>query len=108
MLMISYQHCIGKGLVASDNKPLLELMLTMIYVSMGVTKLQCVKLSAATVMSAMWNRILYYSDVIMGTVASQITKLTIVYSIVLHYIHYKVWDEITYPFLNFNGATVEV
>ena len=24
------------------------------------------------------------------------------------YIHYKVWDEITYPFLNFNGATVEV
>ena len=21
------------------------------------------------------------------------------------YIHYKVWDEITYPFLNFNGAT---
>ena len=23
-------------------------------------------------------------------------------------IHYKVWDEITYPFLNFNGATVEV
>ena len=26
----------------------------------------------------------------------------------LNYIHYKVWDEITYPFLNFNGATVEV
>ena len=23
-------------------------------------------------------------------------------------IHYKVWDEITYPFLNFNGPTVEV
>ena len=22
--------------------------------------------------------------------------------------HYKVWDEITYPFPNFNGATVEV
>ena len=21
--------------------------------------------------------------------------------------HNKVWDEITYPFLNFNGATVE-
>ena len=21
-------------------------------------------------------------------------------------IHYKVWDEITYPFLNFNGAAV--
>ena len=25
-----------------------------------------------------------------------------------NYIHYKVWDEISYPFLNFNGATVEV
>ena len=23
-------------------------------------------------------------------------------------IHYKVWDEITYPFLNFNGVTIEV
>ena len=23
-------------------------------------------------------------------------------------IYYKVWDEITYPFLNFNGATVEI
>ena len=22
--------------------------------------------------------------------------------------HYNVWDEITYPFLNFNGATIEV
>ena len=27
---------------------------------------------------------------------------------VSNYIHYKMWDEITYPFLNFNGATVEV
>ena len=25
-----------------------------------------------------------------------------------NYIHYKVWDEIIYPFLNFNGATVDV
>ena len=24
------------------------------------------------------------------------------------YIHYKVWDKITYPFQNFNGCTVEV
>ena len=23
-------------------------------------------------------------------------------------IHFNVWDEITYPFLNFNGCTVEV
>ena len=25
-----------------------------------------------------------------------------------NHIHYKVWDEITYPFPNFNSATVEV
>ena len=25
-----------------------------------------------------------------------------------NYTHYNVWDEITYAFLNFNGATVEV
>ena len=25
-----------------------------------------------------------------------------------NYIHYNVWDEITYPFLHFNGAAVEV
>ena len=25
-----------------------------------------------------------------------------------NFIHHKVWDEISYPFLNFNGATVEV
>ena len=27
---------------------------------------------------------------------------------ICNHIHYKVWDEINYPFLNFNGATVEV
>ena len=26
----------------------------------------------------------------------------------INYTHYDVGDEITYPFLNFNGATVEV
>ena len=25
-----------------------------------------------------------------------------------YYTHYNVWDEITFPFLNFNSATVEV
>ena len=25
-----------------------------------------------------------------------------------NYIHYKEWDEIIYPFLNLNGATIEV
>ena len=29
-------------------------------------------------------------------------------SMISNYIHYKMWDEITYPFLNFNGATAEV
>ena len=34
--------------------------------------------------------------------------LTLIPAWISNYIHYKLWDEITYPFLNFNGATVEV
>ena len=34
--------------------------------------------------------------------------LTLIPAWISNYIHYEVWDEITYPFLNFNGATVEV
>ena len=34
--------------------------------------------------------------------------LTLIPALMNDYIHYKMWDEITYPFLNFNGATVEV
>ena len=34
--------------------------------------------------------------------------LTLIPSWISNYIHYKVWDEIIYPFLNFNGWTVEV
>ena len=34
--------------------------------------------------------------------------LTSIPSWVSNYIDYNVWDEITYQFLNFNGATVEV
>ena len=34
--------------------------------------------------------------------------LTLIPAWISNYIHYKVWDEITYAFLNFNGATVEV
>ena len=33
---------------------------------------------------------------------------TLIPAWISNYIHYKVWGEITYPFLNFNGATVEV
>ena len=29
-------------------------------------------------------------------------------AMISNYNHYKVWDEITYPFSNFNGGTVEV
>ena len=25
-----------------------------------------------------------------------------------NYAHYEVWDEITYPFLNYNGCTIDV
>ena len=34
--------------------------------------------------------------------------LTLIPAWISNYIHYKVWDEIIYPFLNCNGATVEV
>ena len=34
--------------------------------------------------------------------------LTLIPAWISNYTHYNVWDEITYPFLNFNGATVEV
>ena len=34
--------------------------------------------------------------------------LTLIPTWISNYIHYKLWDEITYPFLNFNDATVEV
>ena len=34
--------------------------------------------------------------------------LTLIPVWIMNYIHYNVWDEITYPFLKFNGETVEV
>ena len=34
--------------------------------------------------------------------------LTLIPTWIINYIHYKVMDEIAYPFLNLNGATVEV
>ena len=37
-----------------------------------------------------------------------LVDLTLTPAWISNYIHYKVWDDITYPFLNFNGATVEV
>ena len=34
--------------------------------------------------------------------------LTLISTWMIYYIHYKVWNQITYAFLNFNGATFEV
>ena len=34
--------------------------------------------------------------------------LTLISAWISNHVHYKLWDEITYPFLNFNGCTVEV
>ena len=33
---------------------------------------------------------------------------TLILAQIRNNIHYKVWDEITYPFTNFNGVTIEV
>ena len=34
--------------------------------------------------------------------------LTLIPAGISNHIHYKLWDEITYPFPNFNGAAVNV
>ena len=34
--------------------------------------------------------------------------LTLIPAWIINHMPGKVWDEITYPFINFNGATVEV
>ena len=34
--------------------------------------------------------------------------LTLIPAWISNYIHCKVWDEITYPFPNFNSATIEI
>ena len=34
--------------------------------------------------------------------------LTLIPAWISNHIHFELWDEITYPFLNFNGCTVEV
>ena len=37
-----------------------------------------------------------------------LTWITLIPAWISNYIHYKVWDEITYPFTNIKGTTVEV
>ena len=34
--------------------------------------------------------------------------VTLIPTWISNYIHYKVWDEITYPFPNFSGTTIEI
>ena len=55
---------------------------------------------------------LFPPSVINGQITSRgpfyLHGLTLISTLISNYIHFKVWDEITYPFLNFNGATVEV
>ena len=40
--------------------------------------------------------------------SANIQTVSLIAAWIANYIHYKVWDEITYPFTNFNSATVEV
>ena len=37
-----------------------------------------------------------------------LTRINFNVAWITNYIHYNVWDEITYPFPNFNGTTIEV
>ena len=34
--------------------------------------------------------------------------LTLTLAWISNYIHYEIWDEITYPFPNFNGVTTKI
>ena len=36
------------------------------------------------------------------------SELTLIPAWISNHIHHQVWGEVTYPFLNFNGAAVEV
>ena len=46
---------------------------------------------------------------IMGTTGPfYLHGLILIPTLISNYTHYKVWDEFTYPFPNFNGSTVEV
>ena len=56
---------------------------------------------------------MFFTNVIVGVSVCNLGPLLLTwYNLISawmsNYIHYLVWDEITYPLLNFNGATVEV
>ena len=58
-----------------------------------------------------WYNIVSVISIIIGLIISgpfYSHGLTLIPAWISNYTHYNVWDEITYPFLNFNSATVEV
>ena len=48
------------------------------------------------------------NDLFMPWAPLYLHGLTLIPAWTSNYIHYILWGEITHPFLNFNGATVEV
>ena len=54
------------------------------------------------------NKLLYVEVVLTTEIPQLPTWLTLIAAWISNYIHYNVWDEITYPYSNFNGSTVEV
>ena len=71
-----------------------------------------INILSSCVIYAFWNDILAHSSASIFetycTFSRYCTSPTLIPAWISNYIHYNVWDEITYPFLNFNGATVEV
>ena len=59
-------------------------------------------------LQAVWRSHMNWGNASIAWVPFYKHGLTLVPAWISNYIHYKVWDEITYPFLNFNSATVEV
>ena len=86
-----------------------------IYPSLSVSETIQVVLSEMFVQLLCWNLFLLWHHVARPFTPSHFNwgpfywhELTVIPAWISNHIHYKVWDGITYPFLNFNGAIVEV
>ena len=53
-----------------------------------------------------WNYVTYRHTLL--NISLDVDTNTLISAWISNYIRYNVWDEITYPFLNSNGCTVEV
>ena len=105
-------HSLQRDLSLSSVAPLDKHGLTLIPAS-GLA-IDILKMESWTLMGCTLNIIIKYIIHIFGSISKNMLILLMgwcyreCWACVSNYIHHKVWDEITYPFLNFNGCTIEV